>query len=216
MARPTKLNKATITKIVNAIRAGLTYERAAQAAGVSYDSLNRWREQGKADAKAGIESEFCEFCDAVTRAEAEGEAVNALIIQAAAKGGQKVKETKIVKRHTEIEGVEGAAFIVEETTTIYKRPPDWRAALTILERRHPEQWAKRDTVQVEIDWRKEAEAAGVDANRILSQLETEYYEEAIAAGVGGEFAEAFAGSERATSEGGMAPSEDQGGAEERA
>lgn len=42
MARPTKLTKATIELVCEAIELGATYELAAKYAGISYQTFNEW------------------------------------------------------------------------------------------------------------------------------------------------------------------------------
>lgn len=69
MGRPTKLNKETTGKIIEAIRAGSYYEPACRAAGIHYSTFRRWLERGE-KAKSG---RYHEFREQVTRAEAESE-----------------------------------------------------------------------------------------------------------------------------------------------
>ncbi len=52
MSRPTKLTPETQDTIVKAVSLGATYEAAANAGGVSYDSFNNWMKQGE-KAKSG-------------------------------------------------------------------------------------------------------------------------------------------------------------------
>jgi transposase len=70
-------------KIISAIRLGMTYERAATAAGVSVSAFMRWKQKGNA-AKSG---KYREFVEALKRAEAEGEAMLLQRIQTEAKNG---------------------------------------------------------------------------------------------------------------------------------
>ena len=51
MARPTKRNKTALKAICGALEAGATYAQAAGAAGVSYATLARWRDD---DAEAEV------------------------------------------------------------------------------------------------------------------------------------------------------------------
>lgn len=52
VGRPTKRNTKTRAAILAALAAGLTYERAARAAGVSYDLLREWRRDDPSFASA--------------------------------------------------------------------------------------------------------------------------------------------------------------------
>ena len=72
--------------------------------------------------------------------------MTAKIVHDAAKGGIPVKETRTVTR------ADGSQEI---TVTEKVSQPDWRAAALILERRFPESWGRRDSLKVEVDWRKE-------------------------------------------------------------
>lgn len=65
MARPTKLTPEVQETICKAIRIGATYQAAAEAAGVSYETFNEWR-KGKAH-------RFITFSEAVDRANADAQ-----------------------------------------------------------------------------------------------------------------------------------------------
>lgn len=73
--RPTKYNAVVVEAIVSALKAGATYEHAAAAGGVSYQTFNEWRK------------DLPEFSEAIKAA--EGEAARLLLgkIQAAASDG---------------------------------------------------------------------------------------------------------------------------------
>lgn len=108
MPRPSKLSAQVQEKIVAALRVGATYEHAALVAGVSYDSFRRWMLQGERDSHG----RFCEFCQAIKRAEAEAAVRWLARIEQAANDGA------------------------------------WQAAAWKLERRYPEQWGRRDRMEV--------------------------------------------------------------------
>lgn len=78
--RPTKFTEQTVNRILEAIRNGLSYRHAVQAAGISYDTFLRWMEKGE-NARSG---KFREFFDQVKKAEAEGAERNMKLIQEAA------------------------------------------------------------------------------------------------------------------------------------
>jgi hypothetical protein len=79
--RPSKLTPETHKIIVEAVRAGLYYEDAANVAGICYDTLNNWRLRGEAEAerrqgrvKEGTrqwekEEPYFQFFEALKRAE---------------------------------------------------------------------------------------------------------------------------------------------------
>jgi hypothetical protein len=136
--RPTKLNKRIQNIICRAIRAGMTYERAAEAGGISYKTFDTWRQQGEADWGAGQETIFSLFFQAVQKAEIDGELKNAEIVFKAAKGGAKVVETKTVTKTAS-----GEVGTEETTVTVKASLPDWKAAAFILERRHGARWGRK-------------------------------------------------------------------------
>ena len=154
--RPTKLDEHTQRLILVGIRLGLTYEDAAQAAGLHRSTFHRWVAKGKS-AQRG---KFCDFCDALERANAEAQLTLAKLIHDAARGGQPITETRTVTR---------ADGSVETTVTEKAASPDWRAAALILERRFPDQWGRRDALKVEVDWRQELQEIGVDPDAIVNQ-----------------------------------------------
>jgi hypothetical protein len=80
------------------------------------------------------------------------------MIHDAAKGGQDVIETRIVEK---------ADGTIEKTTIQKKASPDWRAAALILERRFPESWGRRDSLKVDVSWRQELQALGVDPDEAI-------------------------------------------------
>ncbi len=56
--------------ILAAVKLGVTYERAAETAGISRMTLFRWLTQGRADESAGLDTEQRRFFDAFHAAEA--------------------------------------------------------------------------------------------------------------------------------------------------
>jgi transposase len=66
--RPTKLSPETREKLVEVIEAGNYYSVACQASGISYHTFLRWMERGEDG-----EVNFCDFCNAIKKAEATAE-----------------------------------------------------------------------------------------------------------------------------------------------
>jgi hypothetical protein len=95
MARPTKKTDAVKSAFLAGVRLGAPIRTAARAAGVSDDSIARWRETDPS------------FADAIKKAEADAVLKAVGLIRAAS-------------------------------------AKNWTAAAWFLERRHPEDWAKRD------------------------------------------------------------------------
>lgn len=139
MARPTKLNKETQLKVVNAIKAGNYIETAAAYAGISRSTLYDWLKRGEREkqrlAKSSryrmkkAEAIYVEFSDTVEKALAESEMRDVLTIGKAA----------------EIQ---------------------WQAAAWRLERKFPEKWGrtrKTKLDEVEQEMRIEKLQAQVDS-----------------------------------------------------
>lgn len=155
MGRYTKLDESIQQVFVNAIRQGLGYEPAASLAGIALSTFYNWRNRGQAElerlekhSRARIkksERPFIEFLEAVQRAEAVGEQVNADVINRAAEGGWETTETKQTKTW---DPATKTFIVTEEVITTKTTQPDWRAAAFILERRHSERWTR--TVKGEI------------------------------------------------------------------
>ena len=78
--RPTKVDAATTTRIVELVRAGSFMETAAATCGIHRTTLHRWLEKGEAQS-AGP---YREFYLAVMRAQADSETLGVLIIEKAA------------------------------------------------------------------------------------------------------------------------------------
>ena len=84
MGRPTKLTPDVREKIVNSVKLGQSYERAALMAGVSESSIYKWKVRAN-DGESG--HEYAEFLQALKKAEIEGEALRLAQINTAAKDG---------------------------------------------------------------------------------------------------------------------------------
>ncbi|KKM21552.1 hypothetical protein LCGC14_1634310 [marine sediment metagenome] len=69
VGRPSKLTSKVRKRLLDAIRTGNRYEAACTYAGITYTTLRRWILTGE-EAKSG---KYREFCEALTRAEAEAE-----------------------------------------------------------------------------------------------------------------------------------------------
>lgn len=74
MARPTKYDEQRAATIAQAVEVGLTYELAANSAGVSLSTFERWRKR------------YGGFDERITVAEGRGALANMARIQKAAKG----------------------------------------------------------------------------------------------------------------------------------
>jgi len=73
--RRSKLTEDLQHKITALLRNGNYVETACGAAGISVSTFYAWMERGEADERAGTQSAFLEFSEAVHRTRAEGEAL---------------------------------------------------------------------------------------------------------------------------------------------
>lgn len=146
MARPTKLTEAVQQRLCDAIRAGNALDVAALYAGIAPRTFYNWIDRGQAeldrleaDARCRLrdsEAPFVQFLQAVKKARADCEVRNVAIIQKAAAGHE---ATKTVTR-TKADGS-------QETVTTTRVEYDWKASAWLLERKHPDRWARRDYVK---------------------------------------------------------------------
>ena len=95
MGRPNKLTSETQEKLVKAVAAGNFYEAACTYAGVDYSTFRRWMQEGEA-APSG---KFREFCDAITRAQAEAELAAVQCIQQAMPDDWRAAVAFLERRH---------------------------------------------------------------------------------------------------------------------
>lgn len=135
------LTPQTQTRIVEALRSGLTEDAAARAAGIDDSTYYRWKARGRKaieewprlqDAARAQEKRYSDFYEAVMRAWDEAHLAFAASIRSAAVPHE-VVETRTVTKIV-------AGQQVTETTVTTRREHDWRAAAFMLERRHGKDW----------------------------------------------------------------------------
>ena len=136
--RKTKLTKECQAKIVECLELGMKIEDVCIVAGIHVDSFYHWRKRGEnQDGKI-----YSEFADAVKKAEPASKKAKIQLIIDAARGGQEIKEQKIVSRKVGEDKVE----VLEQTVTIRQAAPQWQAGAWYLERRYPNEFGRRDRV----------------------------------------------------------------------
>ena len=93
--RPTTFTQEKAELVIEAVRRGLTLKLAASCAGVSYDTLNRWRIKGCKEP----DSEYCQFC--ISLEQALGEAALSMVdcISKAAQTDWKAATWLLSRRH---------------------------------------------------------------------------------------------------------------------
>ena len=152
--QPTKLDKpcrtlddgTTVTTgehLIDCIRLGLDYQRAADSAGISRTTLHYWRlnaaRHRATETQGGTlnpkERVLVDFLDSLEEAEAEAEASRLEIIRGAAKGGHRMVRTTVK--------YDKAGDVVETVETTEHLRPEWTAAAWFLERRISERYARR-------------------------------------------------------------------------
>ena len=95
MARPSKLTPETSTAIIKAIEVGATFETAAGAAGIRYETFRLWMQAGM-KAKSG---KFLAFFVACERAKQEARLKFTKVITKAAADGDWRAALEYLKRH---------------------------------------------------------------------------------------------------------------------
>lgn len=65
-----KLNPERINPLLNAVRMGLSYDRACQIAGITVKTLNQWRRKGRTE---GEHPDYAAFLEKFEKASAEAE-----------------------------------------------------------------------------------------------------------------------------------------------
>ena len=129
--RPTKLTPEVADVVVEGISLGLSYRKAAEAAGISERTLHTWRKRGSESKR---KNRFSQFHQRIEEAEAK----------TAIKMGQAIVRSVLepsieVKKHTK--KLPGGGELVEVYET--HRPPNAKYAAWWLERRMPEQFGRR-------------------------------------------------------------------------
>jgi transposase-like protein len=150
--RPSKLQPKTIEKLVLALQSGNTLATACNFAEIDYSTLRKWVKRAEEDQAKGLRTEYFDFFQVLTRAQAEAEIFHVSLIREAAQGGKPRRHVRTTK-----EGV-----VIEETELT---APDWRASAFLLERRYPASWGK--TVHQKVDFKprnvEEMDEAELDA-----------------------------------------------------
>lgn len=109
-------------QLETALATGATRKACAIYAGISESSFYAYMERGEADQQAGIQSDYTEFLEMVTRAEARAEVTATIAIKSAM---------------TDSVDAQGRTI-----------PGDWRAAAFFLERRNPNEWGRVDAHKI--------------------------------------------------------------------
>lgn len=179
VGRPTKLTQpytrpdGTTTTIgdrfLERLAAGLPQKLAAADAGISEQTITNWRLKAahacqavaKGQPVTEDEEAHIEFLGRLERAPAEWAGMLIQQVADAASKPQTIKKV-VVKRAV----VDGALVEVERTETVEERPAQWAAAMTMLERRLPEWFARR----VAVDTTSDGVSGEERADQMVSEL----------------------------------------------
>ncbi|MYB35893.1 MAG: hypothetical protein F4Y26_00555 [Gammaproteobacteria bacterium] len=139
MGRPTKLTEKLQDEICKLIATGVPHLEAALEVGICETTFYNWRNRGEASKRG----KYVEFLKATKEAEARFVASRVLRIYTAA--DESPVETKTVEK--EIKAPDGTVIGSEVTTTTIEKPPDWRAALELLQRRRPQEFGRTQRIE---------------------------------------------------------------------
>lgn len=128
--RPLKLTEKRAELICEGLAAGKSVDLACHDAGVSRSAFYDWLARGRAE-EEGL---FRTFLDMVHGAVARSEET---LVQALIKASTEEAVERTVVKEIMPDGIEKSRI------TQRKRPPDWRAASWLLERRFPEIYGRR-------------------------------------------------------------------------
>lgn len=133
--RPTKLTPALVEMLLDAILEGAYIETAAQAVGINKTTFYRWlRKAEELEAVAMeqlTEEQLDEAAEAAVYDVTDPDVWVYLDFRHAVKSAEAFAEIELLRRVTRPGAV------------------PWQASMTVLERRFPERWARRDKVQHE-------------------------------------------------------------------
>ena len=176
--RRTICTPEVIKAVCDNITLGLSNHDAAVLAGIAEATFYGWLKRGELETQRVAETSrrqirqrerpFVEFLEAVKKAKSVRKQVLIGRIQKAAQGGTEYTETKTVHK---------GGKVVEETITTKRLHPEWTAAAWLLERMHPDEFGRRQRVDV-YDWRQEVvemlQAGAITPQDVYEQLGHEY------------------------------------------
>ena len=199
LGRPLKLTPELMTEIGNLLTLGCTVEDMCARVAINKTTFYRWvntsrdlvhwaDEQVKANRPLPLATSqdvlFCNFHDAVVRAQSAARITATAAIRTALSGYSETETTTETFTETRLrktaEGGEEPYTYTRTVTrrTITEHAPDWRAAVEYLKRRDPANW--QPPAKVEITWQDQA-VADIRAGLVTYEALSEAFDESIAA-----------------------------------
>lgn len=172
MGRPVLLNPEREKQLVEASRAGVPADIAAQHAGIGRTTFLDWCRRGRDEeaireeggAHDPDEQAYYELWQKVVQARATAATRSVLLIQKVAGGGQVTEET--TRRYRD---PDNGSWV--EENTVKRTAPEWRAAAWMLERQHRGHFGKEATLTIDgTGGEPMAAGAGIDADALAKKL----------------------------------------------
>ncbi len=149
--RPTLLSDEKIALLLKAISMFAPVETACRFAGINKELFYRWLKTGAKHRKEKRDTKYSRFSDAIEKAMGQVELNCLAVIIDAAQGAKPVTTTD--KR--------GKKVVLDPG-----RRPEWTAVAWLLERRHPQSYARR-TYRIEEERTPQASVGAVEPYRVL-------------------------------------------------
>jgi hypothetical protein len=148
--KPTKLTTGLIDAICTYIATtGCYYGTAAGKAGLNPATAHEWRERGEGRHTRPPTPLFKKLAERVAEAEAERNLLLIGRIRQASNGGAQTKETRTEKVYAVLpDGTRGPLTHEKIVTLERVEAPVWQAAAWMLQRLQPEQWGKREFLEL--------------------------------------------------------------------
>jgi hypothetical protein len=161
--RHTKLTPALQLAIVQAITSGVPLSEAAHLAGVAAPTVLEWIARGEGRSARPATAVYADFAEALTRAKAVDIARRVARIELAGRGGQVLsRKTTTLK--------DGTTHVEERFTAA-----DWQADAWHLERSRPDDWGRKERVDVRVTIERlaaqVAQSLGLPLDEVLAEAE---------------------------------------------
>jgi len=163
LGRTTKLTPELHQAIVNAVSAGVSLVEAAQFAGVGRSTVLEWLDRGTGQGRRQGTEVYIAFYAAVQKALAADTVRRVARIEQAGRGGA------VIYRKTTTHK-DGSTSVEERLAQ-----PDWAADAWHLERSKPDQWGRKDRVDLKVTIQqaaqKVADALGLTVDEVLAEAQ---------------------------------------------